>query len=159
MIYIQELENLISSLDQAVEDGLAYFSKLETESDVRVGEWGPREVLSNMIIWHQSSIDGMESIFTDNPPPHMTGKTDELNARAVEATAGQSLGQIIEHMRALQARLLTAVRALPDPTVAILINCATERSSHVGSNALQRLKILADHWNEHVAEFEAVAED
>ena len=150
MTGVHRLEDLIASLDQAVEAGLAYFSGPGAESNARIGEWGPREVLSHMIIWHQSAVEGMESVLAGGPPVRVADETDELNARAVEATAAQSMAQVIEQFRALHARSLTAVRALPDSTVTVLI-----RSNGVGSNALQRLKVLADHWNEHIVELEA----
>lgn len=150
MTGIQRLEDLIAALGQAVEAGLAYFSGPGAESTVRIGEWGPREVLSHMIIWHQSSVEGMESVLAGGPPLRLLGGTDELNARAVEATEGQTMARIIGQIRHLQARLLAAVRALPDPSVTVLIS-----ANGLDSSALHRLEILANHWNEHLAELEA----
>ena len=145
----QHIDGLIASLEDAVDAGLAYFAGAGARSDVRAGEWGPREVLCHMVFWHQTSVEGMESVSSGGPPKRLDAPTDELNAAAVESMAGQTTVQLVDQMRGLQSRLVTALQALPDPSITVLV-----RNDGAESSAIERLQRLAIHWREHMSELD-----
>ena len=144
------LETLIAALDDAVNRGLEYFEGPGTQSTARVEDWGPREVLCHMVVWHQSTVEGMESVLSGGPPIRLTAPTDEMNAGAVEDCRGREAAQIAAKIRDLQARMAAAARALPDPGATVLV-----RSSGAEASARQRLELIAGHWNEHLKELGA----
>ena len=145
-----QVEELLAAVEKAVERGLEYFEGPGAASGVRVGEWGIREVLSHMVFWHRGTVEGMESVSRGGGPTTLQGKTDELNAETVGGMAGRSVGDLIEEIRGLQTRLATAVRALPDPGVTVLV-----RNEDGESSAIRRLQAIAHHWREHIDELEA----
>ena len=145
-----DIETLIAALDHAVNRGLEYFEGPGPQSAARLEDWGPREVLCHMVVWHQSTVEGMESVLSGGPPNRLTAHTDEMNARAVQDCKGQQTAQISANIRGLQARMAAAARALPDPGATVLV-----RSSGAEASARQRLELIAGHWNEHLDELGA----
>ena len=145
----QELAGLISALDSAVAAGLAYFEGPGAESDVTVGDWVPREVLCHMVFWHQATVDGMESVASGGDPYRIDVSTDEANARIIERLADESMAQLAQRIRALQARLVAAVLSMPDPSAAVLGRGGSTLS------AANRLELMARHWNGHIQELQA----
>jgi hypothetical protein len=146
----QRLESQITTLEHSVEAGLAYFQELEEQGKIKVAKWGPREVLCQLVWWHQATAEGMESVLSGGAPYRIYASVDEMNARAVGRLSGKTIGQLAELVRQFQARLGKAARELPDQQAIVLIlGDGSERS------AQQRLETIAQHWNERVKELQA----
>jgi hypothetical protein len=150
MAVSQHIDNLITALEQNVEVGLAYFQGPGSQAKIKIGRWGPREVLCHLVWWHQATAEGMESVLSGGAPYRIYASTDEMNARAVGRLAGKDIAQLAELVRQWQTRLVTAVRALPEPDAIVLI-----RGDGTELSARQRLETIAHHWNEHVEELQA----
>jgi hypothetical protein len=146
------MENRITALEHSVEAGLAYFQGPGGQAKVRVGRWGPREVLCHLVWWHQATVEGTESVLSGGAPYRIYASVDEMNARAVGRLAGKNIEQLADLVRQLQARLVTAVRALPDAqTIVMVLGDGSERSVQ------QRLETIAHHWDEHIKELQALS--
>jgi len=141
----QQIEDFITALEQSVEAGLAYFQGPGCHARVRVGRWGPREVLCHLVWWHQATVEGMESVLSGGKPYRFYASVDEMNARAVGRLAGRDIAELAELVRQLQARLVKAARALADPNATVLVS-----GDGSGRSVLQRLETIARHWSEHV---------
>ena len=141
----QPIEALIRALEQSVESGLTYFQGPGGQARIKVGLWGPREVLCHLVWWHQATVEGMESVLSGGKPYRFYASDDEMNARAVGRLSGRDIAQLVELVRQLQARLVSAARALPDPNATVLVT-----GDGSGRSVLQRLETIARHWGEHV---------
>jgi hypothetical protein len=150
MVASQQIEDFITALEQSVEAGLAYFQGPGGHARVRVGRWGPREVLCHLVWWHQATVEGMESVLSGGKPYRIYASVDEMNARAVGRLAGRDIAQLAELVRQLQARLVKAARALADPNATVLVS-----GDGSGRSVLQRLETIARHWGEHVHALQA----
>jgi len=146
----QQIEALIRALEQSVEAGLTYFQGPGGQARIKVGIWGPREVLCHLVWWHQATVEGMESVLSSGKPYRFYASVDEMNARAVGRLAGRDIAQLAELVRQLQARLVKAARALPDPNATVLVT-----GDGSGRSVLQRLETIARHWSEHVHALQA----
>lgn len=141
----QQVEALIRALEQSVEAGLTYFQGPGGQARIKVGIWGPREILCHLAWWHQATVEGMESVLAGGKPYRFYASVDEMNARAVGRLAGHDIAKLVELVRQLQGRLVKAARALPDPNATVLVTGdGSERS------VVQRLETIARHWSEHV---------
>ena len=89
----QQIDDLIATLEQSVESGLAYFQGPGGQSKVMIGHWGPREVLCHLVWWHQATVEGMESVAKNGAPYRIDASVDHMNARAVGRLAGRDLNQ------------------------------------------------------------------
>jgi len=145
-----QIEALIRALEQSVEAGLTYFQGPGGQARIKVGPWGPREVLCHLVWWHQATVEGLESVLSGGNPYRFYASVDEMNARAVGRLAGQDIIQLAELVRQLQARLVKAARALPDPNATVLVT-----GDGTGRSLLQRLETIARHWSEHVHALQA----
>ena len=68
MVTEQNIDTLISSVEQTVQTAVAFF-QANAESEARVvGIWTPREVLCHMIYWHQATLDGINSVAGGGDP-------------------------------------------------------------------------------------------
>jgi len=141
----QQIEALIRELEQSVEAGLTYFQGPGGQARIKVGMWGPREVLCHLAWWHQATVEGMESVLAGSNPYRFYASVDEMNARAVGRLAGRDIAELAELVRQLQARLVKAARALPEPNATVLVT-----GDGSGRSVLQRLETIARHWSEHV---------
>lgn len=148
----QQIERLITILEHSVEAGLAYFQGPGGQAKVRIGHWGPREVLCHLVWWHQATVEGMESVRSGGAPYRIYASVDEMNARAVGRLAGKNIAQLADLVRQFQVRLITAARALPDTqTTVMVLGDGSERSVQ------QRLETITHHWDEHVKELQALS--
>jgi len=155
----QQIDDLLATLEQSVEAGLAYFQGPGGQSKVMIGHWGPREVLCHLVWWHQATVEGMESVATGGAPYRMYASVDEMNARAVGRMAGKAINQadtygasLVDLARQWQARLVKAARALPDPHTTVLV-----MGDGNGRSVQQRLETIVQHWSEHVKELQALS--
>ena len=64
----QQIDGLITALEQSVDAGLAYFQGPGSQSKVKIGRWEPREVLCHLVWWHQATAEGMESVAAGGAP-------------------------------------------------------------------------------------------
>lgn len=148
----QQIDSLITALEQSVDSGLAYFQGPGDQSKVRIGRWEAREVLCHLVWWHQATAEGMESVASGGAPYRIYASVDEMNARAVGRLAGRDMNQLVDLARQWQARLVKAARALPDPNATVLV-----LGDGNGRSVQQRLETIAQHWNEHVTELQALS--
>jgi hypothetical protein len=148
----QQIDSLITALEQSVDSGLAYFQGPGGQSKVRIGRWEAREVLCHLVWWHQATAEGMESVASGGAPYRIYASVDEMNARAVGRLAGRDMNQLVDLARQWQARLAKAARALPDPNATVLV-----LGDGNGRSVQQRLETIAHHWNEHVTELQALS--
>ncbi len=155
----QQINDLIATLEQSVESGLAYFQGPGSQSNVHVGHYGPREILCQLVWWHQATAEGMESVAAGGAPYRIYASVDEMNARAVGRSAGKHINQadtygpsLVDLARQWQARLVKAARAIPDPNATVLV-----MGDGSGRSVLQRLETIARHWNEQVRELQALS--
>jgi hypothetical protein len=155
----QQIDDLIATLEQSVEAGLAYFQGPGSQSKVMIGHWGPREVLCHLVWWHQATVEGMESVAKGGAPYRIDASVDHMNARAVGRLAGRDLNQpttygvsLVDLARQWQARLVQAARTIPDPHTTILV-----MGDGSGRSVQQRLETIAQHWNEHVTELQTLS--
>jgi len=148
----QQVDELIAALERSVEAGLAYFQGPGSQSTVHIGRYGPREILCQLVWWHQATAEGMESVASGGTPYRIYASVDEMNARAVGRSAGDDLNQLLDMARQGQARLVQAARALPDPNTTVLV-----MGDGSGRSGLQRLETIAQHWNERVRELQALS--
>lgn len=146
MVTEQNIEKLISSVEQAVQSAVAFF-EANPDSEARLDLWTPREVLCHMIYWHQATLDGMTSVAAGGEALRIYASTDEMNARSVGRQAGQSVVQLIEQLNPIQEGLISAARSTPDANAVVLIS-----GSGAEMSTVQRLERIANHWNEHLEE-------
>jgi hypothetical protein len=147
-----QLDQLITALESSVRNGLAYFEGPGRTSAAKIGRWHAREVLCHLVWWHQATVEGIESVASGGAPYHIYASTDEMNARAVGRLSGQEMPKMADMVRQWQARLIAAVRTLPDPNVTVLI-----RGDGTELSAKQRLETIAHHWDEHVKELQSAS--
>src|SRR5262245_32223947 len=154
----QQIDDLIATLERSVGSGLAYFQGPGSQSNVKIGHLGPREVLCQLVWWLQATAEGMESVARGGAPYRVYASVDEMNARAVGRMAGKDINQsgtygpsLVELARQSQVRLVQAARALPDPNATGLI-----MGDGSGRSVQQRLETITQHWNEHVKELQAL---
>ena len=147
MTTASNLESLISSVEQSVEAGLAYFEGPGAESKLRIDLWTPREVLVHMVYWHQATVEGMEAVTSGQQPYRIYADTDETNARAVGRASGKSVARLADEARQLQARLSAAARQVPDPDAVIMV-----RGDGSEASTIQRLERIRAHWDAHIEE-------
>jgi hypothetical protein len=146
----QPIEALVRALEQSVASGLTHFQGPGGQARIKVGVWGPREVLCHLVWWHQATVEGMESVLSGGNPYRFYASVDEMNARAVGRLAGRDIGELAELARQLQTRLVKAALALPDPNAVVLVT-----GDGSGRSVLQRLETIARHWSEHVHALQA----
>ena len=150
MSTMQELDGLLSTLNTAVEEALAYFEGPGATSTARVGDWGPREVLCHFLFWHEATAEGMESASGGGGPRIMAAAVDDLNAQAVAQHAEQGIPQLTAHARILQERVAQAARQLPNLDVVVM-----QRADGSSQTARDRLDRIPRHWQAHIAELQA----
>ena len=155
----QQINDLIATLEQSVESGLAYFQGPGSQSKVKIGHLGPREVLCQLVWWLQVTAEGMESVAKGGAPYRIYASVDEMNARAVGRMAGREINQLetygvslVELARQWQTRLVQAARAIPDLNTTVLV-----MGDGRGRSIQQRLETIAQHWNERVTELQALS--
>ena len=146
-----KIESLIAEVEEVVSRGIAYV-QANAESEVKIDIWTPREVLCHWIYWHAATAEGMETAATDEGPHRIYANVDDMNARAVGRKSGVSVAWLVEEMEELQARLIAAARAMPDPNAVVVVK--NDGSEATGA---ERLETIINHWNEHLEEMAEAA--
>ncbi|MEE8443316.1 MAG: hypothetical protein V3S37_06150 [Dehalococcoidia bacterium] len=139
------VESLLTTLQNTVEEVLAYFEGPGTTSKARVGDWGSWEVLAHFLYWHERTATGMESVALGTGPVTITGETDATNAESIKAVAGKSFQELVSEARRLQKQLDTAARKVTDLDAVVMVRPEAPE----GQTARQRLERLARHWLGH----------
>ncbi|MBI4232907.1 MAG: DinB family protein [Chloroflexi bacterium] len=145
-------EALVRDLDTAVQEACVWFEGPGRTARARVGEWGPREVLSHFLFWHQLTLEGIESVAKGGQPRMLESSPDEMNAKAVAAQAGKDIPMLVAQFRSLQQQLGKAARTLASLDTVIRVRPDGTRRS-----AGQQLELMATHVREHLQELQAVA--
>ena len=145
------IETLIADVEEVVSKGIAYV-QANAESEVKIDIWTPREVLCHWIYWHAATAEGMETATAGEGPHQIHADSDEMNARAVGRKSGVSVAWLVEEMEELQARLVAAARAMPDPNAVVVV-----RGDGSEATGAQRLETIISHWNEHLEEMAQAA--
>ncbi len=143
----QRLNSLLNELADSVGEARAYFSNLDGETIVRLGEWGPAEVLSHLVFWHRANVEGIESVLAGGEPYQPEESIEELNARALDEMAGTPVADLLSEWEDLQVRFEELARAMPEPKAVVRVySDGTERS------LVERIEELAGHIAEHLEE-------
>ena len=115
------IDDLITELEQSIETGLGHFSRLWDEGKIKIGRFGPREDLCQMMWWVQATAEGAEAVASGGTPYRIYASDEEMDARAVGRAAGLTIAQMAERTRGYTSRLTAAVRQLPELNTTILI--------------------------------------
>ncbi len=144
------LDDLIAALDEQVETGLTRLRQLEAEGKIRMGAYGPRETLCQLVWWSATAADGMESAAAGGAPVRIYAPDDEMDARAVGRFTGRTVAQLADQMEQAQARLRAAVRSLTDPSASVF-----QHGDGRTDSAQQCLETLSRRWQACLAELQA----
>lgn len=148
-----DLEPLIAAADAAVQEALRYFEGPGATAQGKVDQWGPKEVLSHFLFWHEATVQGIEALSAGGQPLQMSRHVDEINAEAVDDRAGADFGGLVAEARELQARLVRAAQRATDANATVVVRADGTRQS-----VRQRLKVIAHHWAEHISELRAAGD-
>ena len=146
------IESIIADVEEVVARGISFVQE-NAESEVKIDIWTPREVLCHWIYWHAVTAEGMETAVGGEGPHRIFAEVDDMNARSVGRKSGVSVAWLVEEMEELQARLIAAARAMPDPNEVVLVGGDGSEASGV-----QRLGTIVSHWNAHLEEMAEAAE-
>ena len=140
---------LITDLDRAVTDVLAYFEGAGRTSTATVDRWQARDVLQHFIYFHDATAWGIQSAALDGPMWPLPGDADIINEVCRRLHAHESFDELLAQVRLAHGRLMTAVRNTPD-----LDRPCFKRANGEPVTGTQRLTVLAKHWREHVQELQ-----
>ena len=143
------LDDLIAALDKQVETGLAQLRQLEANGGIKMGAYGPRETLCQIVWWCASSADGMESVAAGGEPACIYAPDDEMDARAVGRFTGRTVAQLADQMVQAQTRLRAAAQSLTDHDATVFRHADGRADS-----AQQCVEELSRRWQECLAEFQ-----
>src|SRR5262245_42883103 len=145
-------DDLLVTLDQVVQDTLAYFDGAGRTTKARVDQWQARDVLMHFVYFHDATAWGIESAARGGPPWLVPADADTVNDVCRRLHERESIDDLLVQLRLAHARLLAAARKAPD-----LDQPCFKRSSGEVMTGRQRLELLARHWAEHVHELQAAA--
>ena len=146
----QLLDDLIAALDEQVKTGLSQLRQLETEGKIKMGAYGPRETLCQLVWWCATAADGMESVAAGGAPVRIYASDDEMDARAVGRFTGRTVAQLADQMEHSQGRLRIAARGLADNSSPVFHHGEGRTDS-----AQQCLEDLSRRWQACLAELQA----
>lgn len=149
MTETRSIDDLIAALDEQVETGLTQLRQLEVEGKVKMGAYGPRETLCQIVWWCATAADGVESVAAGGAPVRIYASDDEMDARAVGRFTGRSVAQLADQMEQAQARLRAAARSLTADSVAVL-----QHGDGRADSAQQCLEELLRRWQACLAELQ-----
>ena len=143
------IDDLITALDKQVETGLTQLRQLEAEGTIKMGAYGPRETLCQIVWWSATAADGMESVAAGGVPVRIHAPDDEMDARAVGRFTGRAVAQLADQMEQAQARLRSAARSLSDHGAPVFHHGDGRTDS-----AQQCLEALSRRWQACLAELQ-----
>lgn len=146
----KKIERLFSTLDAVVEEAMTYFQGLDIASSRRNAEWGPREVLSHFLYWHDATSEGMERATKGHGSRVLDTSADELNAEVVAQHAGEGLLELVAHARKAHERLVQAAFQMSNLDTVVI-----HSADGLPVTARQRLKRIVRHWQDHLDELQA----
>ena len=144
------LDDLIVVLDKQVETGLAQLRQLEADGGIKMGAYGPRETLCQIVWWCASSADGMESVAAGGEPVSIYAPDDEMDARAVGRFTGRTVAQLADQMVQAQTRLRAAAQSITDHDAPVF-----RHGDGRAASAQQCVEELSRRWQECLAELQA----
>ena len=145
-------DTLTTSLDQVVQEVLAYFEGAGRTTAARVGDWQARDVLMHFLYFHDATAWGLRSAALGGPPWPVPAGTDHVNEVCRRLHEHESFDELLAQLRQAHARLMRAARAAPD----LDAPCFRRGDGEVMTGR-QRLTLLARHWADHVRELRAAA--
>jgi hypothetical protein len=145
-------DHLIQTLDQVVNDVLAYFAGAGRANTARVDRWQARDVLQHFLYFHDATAWGIESAAMGGPVWPLPADADTINEVCRRLHEHESLDELIAQLRLSHARLAAAARRSPD-----LDRPCFRRLNGETLTGRQRLELLAHHWSEHVQELQTAA--
>ena len=142
-------QTLITNLDQAVHEVLAYFDGPGRTSIAKVDKWQARDVLQHFIYFHDATAWGIQSAALGGPVWPVPGDSDIVNEVCRRLHAHESYDDLLAQIRLSHGRLMLAARNAPD-----LDTPCFRRANGDTLTGAQRLDLLAKHWREHVHELQ-----
>lgn len=144
------IDDLITALDQQVETGLTQLRQLEAKGKIKMGAYGPRETLCQIVWWSATAADGMESVAAGGAPVRIHAPDDEMDARAVGRFTGRTVAQLADQMEQAQTRLRTAAQNLTDHSTSIF-----QHGDGRMDSTQQCLEALSRRWQACLADLQA----
>jgi hypothetical protein len=144
------IDDLIATLDEQVGTGLAQLRQLEAEGKIKMGAYGPRETLCQLVWWCETAAGGMESVAGGGAPVRIYASDEEMDARAIGRLTGRPVAQLAKQMKQAQARLRTAARSLSDNSVPVI-----QHGDGRTDSTQQCLEELSRRWQACLAELRA----
>ena len=144
------LDDLMAAFDKQVETGLAQLRQLEADGRIKMGAYGPRETLCQIVWWCDTFGEGMESVAAGGAPFRIYAPDDEMDARAVGRFTGRTIAKLADQMAQAQTRLRLALQKLTDHSAPVF--------QHVdgGSDSAQQcVEELSRRWQECLEELRA----
>lgn len=145
----EQADSALAALDRTVQSVLAYFEGPGLTSKVRITNWGIWEILCHFIFWHEVTIEGMESAARGSGPYRLDAQADVLNERALIKYKGNSIPQLVAHLREMEKRLLNTARNMPDLDAPVLV-----RMNGMAFSGRQRLEMISSQWANHMTEIQ-----
>jgi hypothetical protein len=140
-------DRLISDLEMAVNDALAYFDRHGRMTRARIDDWGSWEILAHFAYWHAATAWGIASAIRGGPPWQLPGTAYEINATSLRLYAGESFDDLSGLLRDAQNRLVHIAHAATDLDAPAFRNSEGKLIS-----VAERLETIARHWRSHVNE-------
>ncbi len=140
---------LITNLDQAVREVLAYFAGPGRTTTAKVDRWQARDVLQHFIYFHDATAWGIQSAALGGPLWPVPGDSDIVNEVCRRLHQDESFDDLLAQVRFAHGRLMVAARNAPD-----LEKACFKRANGDTMTGAQRLEALAKHWREHVNELQ-----
>jgi hypothetical protein len=140
---------LITNLDNAVREVLAYFDGPGRTTTAKVDRWQARDVLQHFIYFHDATAWGIQSAALGGPRWPVPGDSDIVNEVCRRLHQNESFDDLLAQVRLAHGRLMVAARNSPD----LDTPCFTRANGETLTGA-QRLDLLAKHWREHVHELQ-----
>lgn len=138
-------EQLISTLNQTVEETLGYFEGMGRSSAARIDQWGASETLAHLPYWHYATAWGIASAGAGGPPWQVSAGADQTNATCLTLHQGESIPDLVAQLRRLHGRLVRVAAGASDLDAAAF-RMPDGRTVSTG----QRLETIARHWRGHL---------
>jgi hypothetical protein len=145
MTSTQARDETIAELDRSVRDTLDYFAGPGRANPARIDRWGAWDVLAHLPYWHYATAWGIRSATLGGPPWQVPGTADEVNDACLALQAGDGVDDILDRLRRLQERLVSAAREAPDWDAP-----AFRMPDGRLVSIQQRLETIARHWRGHL---------